>query len=157
MTTVGAFNDTMEQFIDELVLTFPEEKTFKRYKVSFDLVKKANARQPLNAYMDSVRAFSDKIMNKDESFFTEDAPKIEFINDLNISKVWTADLSSTTKDAIWQYLQTLFLLGVTISALPQDALNMIEDVAKKCVDNIDAGQLSSLMGLLGSGKNPPKL
>lgn len=155
MTTVGAFNDTMEQFINELVLTFPEEKTFKRYKMSFDIVRKANARQPLNAYMESVRPYADKIMSKDDSFFTEDAQKIEFINDLKISNVWTPELSDTTKDAIWQYLQTLFLLGTTISALPQDALSMIEDVAKRCVENIDASQLSSLVGMLG--KNPPKL
>jgi hypothetical protein len=104
--------------------------------------------------MDSVGPFSGKIMSRDETFFTEDAKDIEFINDLNISKIWTPELSSSTKDAIWQYLQTLFLFGTTISALPQETLNMIENMAKNCIDNVDTNQLSSLMGLLG--KNPSK-
>jgi hypothetical protein len=155
MTTVSAFNDTLDQFVAELVDTFPEEKTFKKYQLSLEIIRKTNARQSLNTFMSSVKSFSDKIMNRDDSFFLEDATKIEFLSDLNICKIWTPDLSVNTKNAIWQYLQTLYLLGATISALPQDALSMIEDVAKKCVENVDIDQISSLIGVLG--KNPPKI
>lgn len=154
MSTLDAFNDTMTQFINELVQTFPEEKTFKKYQVTLDIVISTTPKQCLKGYMDSVGPFSGKIMSRDETFFTEDAKDIEFINDLNISKIWTPELSSSTKDAIWQYLQTLFLFGTTISALPQETLNMIENMAKNCIDNVDTNQLSSLMGLLG--KNPSK-
>ena len=53
-----------------------------------------------------------------------------------IPRLWTDELSETTKGAIWQYLQTLYILGTTISSLPADTLNMIESVAQKCASQL---------------------
>jgi len=148
-TTLGAFNDMMEQFINELVQTFPEEKTFKKYQVALDLARKTNPRQILNEYMSAVRPVSDRIMQSDESVLND-----VNIPDLDLTKIWTPDLSAGTKSAIWQYLQTLIVLGTTISALPQDALSAIEAVAKQVAESGDMSQLGALMGSLG--KNPGK-
>lgn len=149
MTSVSAWNDMMEQFITELEQTFPEEKAIKKYKSSFELLRKSNPRKCIDAYMSGVGKYQEKVMNKDESFFLENDDSI--IKELNLNKHWTDKLSSKTKDAIWQYLQTLFVLGTTITMIPPDALGMIEDVAKKCAGDgkIDEKALSGLFSSLG--------
>lgn len=159
MSTISAFNDMMEQFVTELVSTFPNETSFKKYQLTLQVARKANPRSILTTFMESVSPYSQKLMEKDETFMTEDAKNIELINDLKITNIWTPDLSENTKNAIWQYLQTLYLLGTTISFLPQDTLSMIEAVAKQCVDQIgEEGIQNSLGGLANLlGKNPPKL
>ena len=155
MTSVGAFNDMMEQFLNELVSTFPEEKGIKKYQASFDIVRKANPRKCVDSFMAAISPYASRLTAKDDSVMTED---ISFLKQVNISKYWTPELSQTTKDAIWQYLQTLYMLGMTISAIPADTLSMIESVASQCADKIQSGEgqldekalMSSVSGLLGN-------
>jgi hypothetical protein len=155
MTSVGAFNDMMEQFINELVTTFPEEKGIKKYQASFEMVRKANPRKCVESFMAAIAPYANRITTKDESIMKED---ISFLNQVNITKYWTPELSQNTKDAIWQYLQTLYMLGMTISSIPADTLNMIENVASQCADKIQSGDgqldekalMSSVSGLLGN-------
>lgn len=152
MATLGAFNDMMEQFITELVHTFPEEKQFQKYQVSVELLRKTNPRKILETYMSAVQPYSDRIMSRDASVIREVS-----IPEMDIAKIWTDDLSEGTKNAIWQYLQTLIILGTTISSLPQEALSAIEAVARQCAENMDLSQLGSIMGALPAGKNPGKM
>ena len=158
MSTISAFNDMLEQFINELIETFPDEKSFKKYQLTVQVARKANPRSILTTFMESVSPYAQKLMEKNEEFILVDAKNIEFISDLNIASVWTPDLSENTKMAVWQYLQTLYLLGTTISFLPQETLSMIESVAKQCVDQIgEDGIQNSLSGLANVlGKNPSK-
>jgi hypothetical protein len=131
-TTVSAFNDMMQQFLDELVLTFPEEKSFVKYQATFGLVRKARPRSILESFMKSIGPVASQLMEKNERFFKENSDSVPLLSELNIAKIWTDDLSETTKDAIWKYLQTLYILASTISALPAETLSMIESVAEKC-------------------------
>ena len=129
MASVKAFNDMMEQFLNELKQTFPEEKAIIKYSTAFDLMRKSNPRQCVNGFMESISEITNKIMAKDDSFLTSGDG---FIEDINISKYWNDDLSQGTKDAIWQYLQTLNVLGMTITSIPAEALSTIENVAAQC-------------------------
>ena len=161
MTSVSAWNDMMEQFLTELEKTFPEEKAILKYKTSFDLLRKSNPRKCVDGYMTNIGPLQAKVMAKDETVFFEKSEAASVLSDLNIRKHWTPDLSQATKDAIWQYLQTLYILGTTITMIPADALGMIEDVAQKCATNIQengqmdekslTGLFSSLSGMLGGG------
>lgn len=156
MTSVSAFNDMMQQFIDELVQTFPEEKGIKKYAATFDIMRKSNARKCVETFMTAISPYATRITGKDETFFDED---LEFLKELNIKKHWTPELSNNTKEAIWQYLQTLYMLGMTITSIPDDALKMIESVAGNMAQQMDgeSGQqlneealMSSVSGLLGN-------
>ena len=154
MTSVSAFNDMMEQFINELVQTFPEEKGIKKYLSSFDILRKANPRKCVDTFMAAIAPHVTKITSKNDSFLFED---IDFLNEINIKKHWTPELSQNTKDAVWQYLQTLYMLGTTITSIPADTLTMIEKMAAQCAEQMQSsgGQLdekalmSSMSGLLG--------
>lgn len=142
----------MTQFLDELQQTFPEEPKIKKFALSFDLMRKANARKCVDTYMQGCAPHSDKIMGKDEAFFLGAADDIEILTALNMKKHWTTDLSENTKGAIWQYVQTLYILGTTITSIPAETLSMIEDVANKCASSMQGGgadEKSLMAGMSG--------
>ena len=156
MASVSAFNDMMGQFLVELHKTFPDEKGIKKMLASFDLIKSTNPRIIVDGFMKGVSPYSDKISAKDETFLLKEIDTIDVLKDLNIKAYWTK-MSENTKNVTWQYLQTLYMLGTTITSIPEDTLSMIEGIAKDCADkmqtgdgNIDQDALMKMMGgLLG--------
>jgi hypothetical protein len=137
MASVGAFNDMMGQFLTELHKA-TDDKSIKKFIVSFELLKQTNPRKCVDGFMKGIQPYADKMSQRDESFF-QDIQNIEFLKDLNIAEYWNDKLSGNTKNAIWQYLQTLYMLGTTISAIPQETLTMIENIAKDCAEKIENG------------------
>lgn len=159
MTTVKAFNDLMEQFINELIKTFPEENSIKEYQESFEMARLASDRLPLTTFMSNITPYSNSILSRDEAFFKEHADDIDFLKETNMKKYWTDSLSENTKGAIWQYLHTLYMLGSTILALPADTMSMIESLAKQLEtkfteDGVDESALMSNMMALLQGPPP---
>lgn len=166
MASVSAFNDMMGQFLVELHETFPEEKGVKKFMNAFELLRRSNPRRCVDGFMRGIGPYAEKISSKDESFFLEESEHIDFLKDLNIKKYWNAgDVSQNTKDAIWQYLQTLYMLGTTITSIPADTLSMIETIAKDCADKMTTqndgqidekalmGTMNNLLGNLMKNKN----
>lgn len=118
MANVSAFTQVLEQFLDELTQTFPEQPALKKYKATFDLLRKANPRKIMETFVESVKPFADRIMQKDETFFLNG--NIDFLNGLDIKKWWTPELSQGTKNSIWQFLQYLLITsGVAAPQMPQ--------------------------------------
>jgi hypothetical protein len=153
MASVTAFNDMMGQFLVELHKTFPEEKGVKKMMTSFDVLKSTNPRLVVDAFMKGVTPYAEKISVKDETFLLKEIETIDFLKDLNIKSYWER-MSVNTKGATWQYLQTLYMLGTTITSIPDDTLKMIEGIAKECADKMetDGGELDqdALMKMMGS-------
>ena len=153
MASVSAFNDMMSQFLVELHKTFPEEKGIKKMLTSFDLLKSTNPRLVVDGYMKGVSPYADKISAKDETFLLEETENIEFLKELDIKRYWTK-MSEGTKGATWQYIQTLYMLGTTITALPADTLSQIENIAKGVANSMQNGDgeldQDALMQMMGS-------
>jgi len=159
MTSITAFNDMMGQFLTELHTAFPEEKGLKKYMAAFELMRTANGKLIVDGFMANVGPHVEKINNCDDSFFLENANDIDFLKDINLQHCWPK-ASEGTRGAIWQYIQTLYMLGITITSIPADTLSMIEAVAKQCADKLqndgdgDGGfdeekLMKSMQGLLG--------
>ena len=161
MASVTAFNDMMGQFLVELHKTFPEEKGIKKMMTSFDMLKTTNPRLVVDGFMTGVSPYADKISAKDETFLLNEIETIDFLKDLDIKKYWER-MSAGTKSATWQYLQTLYMLGTTITSIPDDTLKMIEGIAKDCADNMQNGDgqidQDALMKMMGGmlGNLPKK-
>ena len=161
MASVTAFNDMMAQFLVELHKTFPDEKGIKKMMTSFDLLKSTNPRLVVDGFMQGVTPYAAKISAKDDTFLLEEMKNIEFLKELDVAKNWST-MSEGTKGAIWQYLQTLYMLGTTITSMPSETLSMIEGIAKDCADKMQNGdgQLDqdALMKMMGSmlGNLPKK-
>ncbi len=153
MASVSAFNDMMSQFLVELHKTFPDEKGIKKMLTSFDMLKSTNPRLVVNGFMDGVTPYAGKISAKDESFLLEEVENIEFLGELDIKKYW-GNMSTNTKAATWQYLQTLYMLGTTITSLPDDTLSQIEKIAKGVANQMQDGDgeidQDALMKMMGS-------
>ena len=153
MASVSAFNDMMSQFLVELHKTFPEEKGIKKMLTSFDLLKSTNPRLVVDGYMKGVSPYADKISAKDETFLLEEIENIDFLKELDIKRYWSK-MSEGTKGATWQYLQTLYMLGTTITAIPADTLSQIENIAKGVANNMQNGDgeldQDALMQMMGS-------
>ena len=153
MASVSAFNDMMSQFLVELHKTFPEEKGIKKMLTSFDLLKSTNPRLVVDGYMKGVSPYADKISAKDETFLLEEIENIEFLKELDIKRYWTK-MSEGTKGATWQYIQTLYMLGTTITALPADTLSQIENIAKGVANSMQNGDgeldQDALLQMMGS-------
>lgn len=152
MATVKAFNDMMDQFLTELNLTFPENKSVIKFQASFELVKATKPSMILENFMKAVKPFSKKIMIRDETFVTEDAATIQAIGDIDLANMW-AKSSGPTKDAIWQYLHTLVVLGTTITSFPKETLDMIEKMAETCAAQMQEGGGGDIMSLMSMMNN----
>ena len=161
MASVTAFNDMMGQFLVELHKTFPDEKSIKKMLTSFDLLKSTNPRLLVDGFMKSVSPHADIVSAKDESFILVHSKDIEFLAELDIIKLWKR-MNDATKEAVWQYLQTLYIPGTTIQSVPEDTLTAIEAMAKECADKIQSGDgeinqdalmkmMGSMTGMLGGG------
>lgn len=137
MASVSAFNDMLAQFLTELQRCVPEEKGFAKFETQFEMLRQANPRKCVDAYMSGIAPYADKISSKDESFIVDDLTSIDFLKDLNIKEHWREKLSDATKGAIWQYLQTLYMLGTTIVAIPAETLTQIESLAKSAASQME--------------------
>jgi len=153
MASVTAFNDMLSQFLVELHKTFPDETGIKKMTTSFELLKTTNPRLIVDGFMKGVTPFADRISAKDEKFILEEIEKIDMLKDLNIKNYW-ARMSPATRAATWQYLQTLYMLGTTITAIPAETLSLIESIAKDCADKMqtEGGEIDqdALMKMMGS-------
>jgi hypothetical protein len=152
MTTVKAFNDMMDQFLTELNLTFPDNKAVIKFQASFEVVRSTNPAMVLEGFMSAVKPFNKKIMARDETFITTDANTIGSIGDIDLASIW-AKASDNTKDAIWQYLYTLVVLGTTISSFPKETLDMIEKMAENCAAQMQEGGGGDIMSLMNMMNN----
>jgi hypothetical protein len=143
----------MGQFLVELHKTFPDEKGIKKMLTSFDVLKSTNPRLVVDSFMKGVTPYAEQISAKDDKFLLEECSKIDFLKDLDISSYWDR-MSTNTKDATWQYVQTLYMLGTTIMALPPDKMAQIEALAQGVASQLqeEGGELNedALMKMMGS-------
>jgi hypothetical protein len=135
MTTVAAFNALFKSFVEDLSCTFPEERRLALFCESFDDLVKVNARKPLELFVAAMAPHAQLVMTKDPALF--DQP-LEV--GIDISALWKSkDVSDVSREAIWKYLHSLFLLGTTAVHVPPQLLETIESVAQTCADRMQSG------------------
>jgi hypothetical protein len=153
MASVTAFNEMMSQFLVELHKTFPEERGIKKMLTSFDVLKSTNPRMVVDGFMNGVSPYASQISAKDDKFLLEECGNIDFLKDLDLATYWMK-MSANTREATWQYLQTLYMLGITITSLPEGTLSQIESIAKGVADNMQNGDgeldQDALMQMMGN-------
>ncbi len=156
MATVNAFNELMDQFLTELNLAFPENKSVIKFQSQFEVLRRTKPDQCLKSFMKAVKPYTPKISGKDETFILDDSKNIKELAEIDLKSMWL-ESSDSTKDAIWQYLNTLVIHGTIIQTLPKETLSMIEDIAQKCASQITtspdtAATLMSLMNTISQQK-----
>ena len=115
-TNVDKFNTLFNEFIDKIINKYPNA-SISEYKKAFTLLKIASPSTPANLFMAGCIDYKDEIKNRDEEFFINSNTVLDKINsfsiEIGINEYWK-ELTDTTKTAIWDYIQSLFLLGELI-------------------------------------------
>jgi hypothetical protein len=151
MTTIKAFDDLMNQFVGELNHAFPDEPP----KTGVNCQE----------YIKCMSQWSTQLAAKDPAFFCEENT---FAKDLSLHIIWKReDCSDITRNSIWQYLSSMYMIATTMSMFPPETLSMIESVAENCAKNMKidqggqidekalmAGVNSMLSQMMSGGANP---
>lgn len=117
--------------------TFPQEPKVKVYYRMFDMARKYNPKVPMRVYMGGCMMFEQQIKTRDSDFFLAKDTFVNkcvsyssFSDDMGLKKHWE-ELSDTTKTNIWDYIQTLYVLGEKYIENNSGVLNEIQDTYKK--------------------------
>lgn len=149
MSTVQAFNTMLKSFLEELADVFPEETQIRLFLDGLDSLVALAPRGPLDMFIQALSPHAGLAMAKDPELFK----RLQFPGGIDFNKLWSADISDNTREAIWQYINLLFLLGTTVQSMPAEMLQSIEQVAQNCADQMQNGQMdfSSLGSMLMNG------
>ncbi|CAN0558417.1 unnamed protein product [Ectocarpus sp. 12 AP-2014] len=143
MTTYKAFNSMLSEFFRDLADTFDEYTIIMDAKVMLDGVIATDdcSRVPMETFVDVFKPHADLIMAKDPSLF--DVCEIPMITggDFDMAKEWK-DLEEDNREAIWNYIQQLFLTGTTILSMSGELLGSIEQLASGCMKKVENGELT---------------
>lgn len=119
---IRCFNAKFEEFLKDLIETFPTDKDFLMSKQSYNLLKLVDETKPALMFKTYCLKYKDQIMKKDESFFLEHDFAEEVEREENLSedllcklKGYWKNLGSTNKDTIWQYLGLLYKIEEKIN------------------------------------------
>lgn len=148
MYTTEAFNNMLLEFLNDLCRVFPDRTHLKKYQTLLKTGMTVTPDLIVYKFMEEVRPYSEKITNRDPTFFSE--AKGEFTDSLKIQELWESDISDNTRECVWKYLNTLVVIGTIITSMDKDMLSGIENMASKMMDNPNAMDLSKMVGSLGS-------
>jgi hypothetical protein len=111
---IKKFNETALEFLTKMELSFPHEKKISSYKIMFIGLKAINYKDPVKIFMINMEPYGVQIMSRNEHFFKDD----QFVDSaenlsgqLGLTEYWD-NLPVITKDAIWNYIQMLYVLGM---------------------------------------------
>ena len=114
---IEEFNKTLEEFINKMIIQFPEETKLKSYYSAYKLTKMYDKTMPIKIFMGGCLQFTDKIKSRDTEFFAKRKGFVDklqkassFSDDIGLVNYWE-NLSDNSKNAIWDYIQTLFVMG----------------------------------------------
>lgn len=117
------FNQVIDEFFIELILFFPNETKIKAKHLLLQTMFKTNVKKVCNEFMYGSINYLEKIAMKDETFFSgKDKP--DLLNELNFDVLWS-DMTTNTKETIWKYIKTFFMIGVKVIEMPPETIGII--------------------------------
>lgn len=140
MTSYDAFVVTYKEFLNELAKTIPEEESLKS---ELETIEDESGEIIVKKFLKMVPD-SSKVVQRDETFFQNEDSMF------SIHKYYK-EFSTNTKDALWQYLNTLYVLATTINNIPPELLGAIENVAQKCAGDMEGSNEMPDMANLFAG------
>ncbi|CAM9090340.1 unnamed protein product [Ectocarpus sp. 12 AP-2014] len=143
MTTYKAFNSMLSEFFCDLADTFDEYTVITDAKTILEGLMAADecTEIPMGTFVEVFKPHADLIMTKDPKLF--DVCEIPLITggEFDMAKEWTA-LEDDNREAIWNYIQQLFLTGTTILSMSGEVLSSIESLAQGCMKKVENGELT---------------
>lgn len=114
---VNTFFDQLLTFLKELTAMYPDDPDFPLASTTIRLMKTTTPVFLIKQFYDSSKGFEDQILSKNEHFFLDhsfEELKNDDSFDFNILgklKGYVQAMSSTSKEAVWIYVQNLYKLA----------------------------------------------
>ena len=144
MSTYSAFNQMMVSFFSDLAETFEEYSVISDAKTLLDgaLSLNSDTDVPMKTFVEVFKPHEALIMAKDPSLF--DVCEIPMISagGFDMASEWKT-LEDDNKEAIWGYIQQLFLTGNTVLQLDPKMLGSIETFAATCLKSVEDGSMTA--------------
>jgi hypothetical protein len=116
---IEKFNLLLSEFLEKIISKFEAPK-LKTYRRAFMMLKETYPETPVNLFMVGCINYKSEILNRNDAFFFKDEKIKEnvkkfgnFSQDCGLDVYWN-ELTPNTKKAIWDYIQSLFVLGEII-------------------------------------------
>lgn len=148
---ISKFNDLFEEFLEKIISAFPSQK-LKTYRRGFLILKATSPAVPVNLFMAGCVDYKKEIVARNDSFFLKDQLIKEranmfgnFTDDCGLDSYWN-ELSNSTKKAVWDYVQSLFVLGEIIVNKDKTLFNKYNSLYvsdyKKEINNLHTSEFS---------------
>lgn len=128
------FNTLIEEFIVKMLNAFPDEQKLRTYYNAFKISKLYSKQLPIQIFMGGCLDFEQQIKTRDAEFFINRKTFIDkcvrassFSNDIGLRDRWEST-PEITKKSIWDYIQTLYVLGEMYIKKDQDVVDKINQV-----------------------------
>ena len=103
------FVKVIYDLINDILFTFPEFKD-KLHVDLYNIKESKDDASIHNVYQHIKTVFPERffdILYKNEEIFISDDINTEFLPGIEFKELWNNDITSTTKDVIWKYLQVI--------------------------------------------------
>lgn len=132
-----SFNSMVLDFLKELSEVFPEETKLKNCIDNFDSYILDNPNKPLEFMTTVIGDNAHLVTAKDDTFFS-----IVKIPGIDVKSMWNSNISDNTKQAIWQYISTLMLIGTTMNSTSTEIMSGIEELAIEFAQKMNSGEMT---------------
>ena len=135
-TNIEHFNSYLKLFVENIIASFPELKeVLSDYYKPLLEEDTCNDDKYVKRFMKQMREHKNNISSKNNALFTE---SIHILKNVDFKDIWASDeLSDTNKDIIWEYIQTLYILGETIMGDVEKVLSLVNNFKQIKDGNFD--------------------
>mgnify|MGYP001399722463 CR=1 FL=1 len=114
-TYLEKFNFYLTNFLTELNTVFPEynEIFVNNYSDIFPQTEESKSNKTdkyVKDFMSNINEYTKQVAQKDDTIFKGDK-EINFLLGLDFRNLWIKDINEKTRESIWKYLQTLYVIG----------------------------------------------
>ncbi len=139
-TYTEKFNFYFHTFLNEIVTIIPEfreilEKNYSEVLEKSDLNTNSFAKE----YMTSIQQYHSEIAQKNDKLFKGEE-SVTILKELDFRELWSKDLSDNTRENIWKYLQTLYVLGRKIVTDDEDVSRMLDELNNSDRESLEKHQ-----------------
>lgn len=139
METVQYFNKTLRLFILNIVDTFPEfDSVLREYYHPLLSGEAAESDKYVKRFMKKMSPYKTEIAGKDETMFED---SLCVLKNVDFSTIFESDeLSDNNREIIWEYIQSLYLLGEKLTTVPTENTSEIDNLMSKMAENLKTAQ-----------------
>jgi len=150
-TNIEYFNSTLKLFISNITKIYPEYNDVLNdyYK---DILENDSSSDDkyVKRFMRKFADYKEIISTKNNDLFND---SICFLKNIDFKDIWENEKTDNSiKDTIWDYLQTLYLIGETIISDSNKIKSLVESLKKKRnnepINDADSEENKDLMNML---------